>query len=135
MAKVWCQKLNSEILFVFFLVSKTLFTGVDPLLDSFLPYGPMNFIIALGIRFRIANSCIQLYTYTVARGLLTGSYRMRGGQIYLKIFAPLSSINTYQMNLISAGSIPLDSTFKWVLIVTDEKRVTVNICKLLQRNT
>ncbi len=40
---------NSDILFAFFLVSKTLFTRVDPILDSFLPYGAMNFIPALGI--------------------------------------------------------------------------------------
>ncbi len=33
-------------------------------------------------------------------------------QIFQKISAPLSLINTYQINLISARSISLDSTFK-----------------------
>jgi hypothetical protein len=37
---------------------------------------------------------------------------MGDGWIFLKISVPLSLINTYQMNLISAGSISLDSTFK-----------------------
>jgi hypothetical protein len=31
---------------------------------------------------------------------------------FLKISTPLSFINTYQMNLISAGSISLDNTLK-----------------------
>jgi hypothetical protein len=33
-------------------------------------------------------------------------------QIFLKISISVSLINTYQMNLISAGSISLDNTFK-----------------------
>ena len=36
-------------------------------------------------------------------------------RIFLKIYAPLSFINTYQMNLISAGSISLDNTFKFLV--------------------
>jgi hypothetical protein len=41
-----------------------------------------------------------------------GSHRMGEGRIFRKISAPLSLINIYRMNLISAGSISLDSTFK-----------------------
>ncbi len=37
---------------------------------------------------------------------------MGNGRIFLKISAPLSLINTYKMNLISATTIPLDSTIK-----------------------
>jgi hypothetical protein len=39
-----------------------------------------------------------------------------GEQIFLKISAPLSLINTYQMNLSSAGSISLDSTFREAIL-------------------
>jgi hypothetical protein len=35
-----------------------------------------------------------------------------GGRIFLKTFLPLSLIKTFQMNLVSAGSILLDSTLK-----------------------
>jgi hypothetical protein len=37
---------------------------------------------------------------------------MGDGLIFLKTPAPLSLIKTFRMNLISAGSISLDSTFK-----------------------
>jgi hypothetical protein len=37
---------------------------------------------------------------------------MEDGRIFLKISAPLSLIKTYRLNLISAGSISLDSTLK-----------------------
>ncbi len=36
---------------------------------------------------------------------------MGDGRIFLKFSVPLSLVNTYKMNLISAGSISLDSTF------------------------
>ncbi len=42
---------------------------------------------------------------------LKGSHSEGDGQIFLKISAPHSSMTTYRMNLISAGSISLDSTF------------------------
>jgi len=42
---------------------------------------------------------------------LKGSHKMGDGQISTKFSAPLSLINTYQMNVISAGSFSLDSTF------------------------
>jgi len=43
---------------------------------------------------------------------LKRSHRMGEGRICLKISAPLSLSEAFQMNLISAGSISLDSTFK-----------------------
>jgi hypothetical protein len=46
------------------------------------------------------------------------SHKMGDGRIFLKISAPLSLINTNQMNLISAGSISLDSTFKMYTLET-----------------
>ncbi len=72
-----------------------------------LSYSTMNFIPALGICFRIAKSCTRW------RGIFKGSHRIGNGRIFLKkTSAPLSSIKAFQMNLISAGSISLDSTFK-----------------------
>jgi hypothetical protein len=122
-----CQKFgvkSSEILFVFLLVSKTLFTGVDPILDSFLPYGAMNFIPALGIRFRTANSC------TRRREIFTG-LSQDGGRADFSKSLRASLFNKYQSNEPNFSRIHLAGQFKWVLIVTDEKRVTVNTCKLL----
>ncbi len=40
---------------------------------------------------------------------------MEDGRIFLKISTPLSLINTYQINLISSGSISLDNTFKFLV--------------------
>jgi hypothetical protein len=57
----------------------------------------------LEIRIQIANRCTSWHcSFT---GLRKGGYLK-------KISAPLSLINTYRMNLISTGSISLDSTFK-----------------------
>jgi hypothetical protein len=41
---------------------------------------------------------------------------MGDGWIFLQISAPLSLIQTYQMNLISTGSISLDNAFKASLL-------------------
>jgi hypothetical protein len=46
---------------------------------------------------------------------LKDSHRMGDGRIFLKTSAPLSLIRAFQMRLILAGSISLDSTFKWAL--------------------
>jgi hypothetical protein len=46
------------------------------------------------------------------RKSLKGSHRMEDGQIFLKTSAPLSLIENYRMNLLSAGSISQESTFK-----------------------
>jgi hypothetical protein len=42
---------------------------------------------------------------------LKGSHRMGDGPIFLKASSPHSSMTTYRMNLLSAKSISLDSTF------------------------
>ncbi len=65
----------------------------------------MNVSPALGIRFRI-----QLYE--VETESLKGSHKMGDGRIFLKTSALLSLIKTFLMNLISAGPISVDSTFK-----------------------
>jgi hypothetical protein len=44
---------------------------------------------------------------------LEGSHRIEDRRIFLKTSVALSFINTYVMSLISAGSISLDSTFKF----------------------
>jgi hypothetical protein len=49
--------------------------------------GSVNFIPALGIRFRIANSCTRW------RGIFQGLSKDGDGQIFLKTSAPLSLIN------------------------------------------
>ncbi len=43
---------------------------------------------------------------------LNGSHSMGDGRIFLQISVPYSLMTTYRMNLISAGSVSLDSTFK-----------------------
>jgi hypothetical protein len=63
------------------------------------PYSEMNSMAALTIRILIANSCIR-----DGGESLKSSHRMGKRGLYLKISSPLSFINTYQMNLISAGS-------------------------------
>jgi hypothetical protein len=73
------------------------------------PYGAMNFLAALTIRILIANSCTRW------RGIFKGSIMTGDGRIFLKIFPPLSLINNHQMNLTSARSISLDSTFTKML--------------------
>jgi hypothetical protein len=50
---------------------------------------------------------------------------MGDGRIFLKISAPLSLMNTYQIDLISAGSISLDSTFKHPATYRHSKREPV----------
>jgi hypothetical protein len=72
-------------------------------------YGAMNFIPALA--FRIANSC------TRRRGIFKGLPQDEGRPDFSKSFVPLSSIKAFRMNLISARSISLDSTFKGSLII------------------
>ncbi len=53
--------------------------------------------------------------YEMARNLERLSHRMGDGRIFPITSGPLSLINAYRKNLISAGSISLDSTFKNVL--------------------
>ncbi len=43
-----------------------------------------------------------------------GSHWMGDGLVFLQISAPLFLINAYRINLISAGSISQDSTFKYL---------------------
>jgi hypothetical protein len=66
----------------------------------------MNFYICVGNCSLIANSC------TWRRWIFSGLSQDGGRAHFLQISAPLSLINIYRMNLISAGSISLDSTFK-----------------------
>jgi hypothetical protein len=70
------------------------------------PYGAMNFIPALAIHFRVANSCMKWC------GIFTGLSQDGDRRIFLKTYAPLYLIKAFQMNLISAISISLDRTFK-----------------------
>ncbi len=78
-----------------------------------MPAHAMNLIPASKIRFRIANSC--------SRWLGIFEWLSQDGRLFL---------NTYQMNIISAGSISLDSTFKsnrihekrWVSSPWDRKK-------------
>jgi hypothetical protein len=50
---------------------------------------------------------------------LKGSHRIGDGPIFLKISAPLSLSKALRMNLISAGSISMDRTFKTMLRYLD----------------
>jgi hypothetical protein len=59
----------------------------------------------LAIRCLIANYCTRW------RCNFRGLSQDEGRRIFLKASAPLSLMTTYQMSLISAGSISLDSTF------------------------
>jgi hypothetical protein len=59
----------------------------------------------LAIRILIANSCTRW------RGIFKSSQRTGDSRIFPKISSTLSLINTYQMNLVSAGFISLYSTF------------------------
>jgi hypothetical protein len=74
-------------------------------------YGAMNFIPALAVRFQISNSGTRW------RGIFKGLPQDGGRPDFSKSFVPLSSIKACRMNLISAGSISLDSTFKGSLII------------------
>jgi hypothetical protein len=75
--------------------------------------GAMNFIPTLVIRFRITNSC------TSWRGIFEGLSQDGGrGAFFLKTSAPLSLIKTFRMNLISAGSISLDSIFEGLFLIS-----------------
>jgi hypothetical protein len=67
------------------------------------PLGVMNFIHALEICFQVANSCTNL------------GFSQDGGRVDLSKTLSASLIyKGLRMNLISAGSIPLDSTFNLV---------------------
>jgi hypothetical protein len=70
------------------------------------PYGAMNFIPAFVIHFRIAN----------IRTRWRCNFSQDGGRTdFLKTSATHFLMTTYQMKLLSARSISLDSTFKeWV---------------------
>jgi hypothetical protein len=51
-------------------------------------------------------------------------------QIFLKTSSPLSLMTTYQMSLISAGSISLDSTFKpWTAQINKRKKENQGLIK------
>jgi hypothetical protein len=64
----------------------------------------------LDMRILIANSC------TSGAESLYDSHSMWGeGLIFLETSAPHSFMTTYQMNIFSARSISLDSTFKFTL--------------------
>jgi hypothetical protein len=63
-----------------------------------LHYSAMNFISAFSIHSRISNSAESLKSW------------MGDGRIFFS--APLSLIKAFRMNIISTGSILLDSTFK-----------------------
>jgi hypothetical protein len=65
-----------------------------------------TFISVIQVGFQMANQTMW-HTKT-----LKGSHRRWDGLIFLKTSAPHSLMTTYRMNLISAGSISLDSTFK-----------------------
>jgi hypothetical protein len=61
--------------------------------------------------------CFQIPIQKTRRALNLKRFSQDGGgQIFLKISAPLSLINTFQMNLISAGSISLDSIFREAIL-------------------
>jgi hypothetical protein len=66
-------------------------------------YGGINFKAALAIRPTAVPDGVESFK---------GSHGMGDFRIFLKISVPLALINTYQMNIISAGSISLESTFK-----------------------
>ncbi len=77
-------------------------------LVPFLTKAQWTFISAVPFGF-LANQT-RWHTKT-----LKGSHRRGGGLIFLKTSAPHSLMMTYRMNIISAGSISLDSTFKFQL--------------------
>jgi hypothetical protein len=69
------------------------------------PFCGMNFIPKLGIRFRIA----KVHTRWVCN--FKGLSQDGDGWIFQKISAPLSLIKAFRINLITAGSILVNSTF------------------------
>jgi hypothetical protein len=71
-------------------------------------YSMMNFVPLLGIQIKIANSCTRWYCE--ALWYFKGLSQDGNGRIFLKTSTPLSWIKIFRMNLISAGSILLDST-------------------------
>ncbi len=79
--------------------------------SAFAKAGVMNFIPSLEIRFRLANSC------TRRRGSFKGLSQDGGWRIFLKTSAPLSLIKAFRVNLISAGSMSLDSTQNCYLVL------------------
>jgi hypothetical protein len=72
---------------------------------------------AILIQSKTKGQVGALCACTVQDGAVTleGSHRMGGRQIFIKNYATLSLIMAFRMNLILAGSIPLDSTFNlWI---------------------
>ncbi len=68
--------------------------------------GAAGAVCTLGNKNPIAKYCTRW------RGTFKGLSQNWGPAHFSKTSAPLSSTKTYRMNLISAGSISLDSTFK-----------------------
>jgi hypothetical protein len=68
-------------------------------------------ILDAGMPMPAASAWVPMpsYAITVRDGALTlkGSHRMGDGRIFQKIYAPLSLMKAFRMNLISAGSISL----------------------------
>ncbi len=79
-----------------------------------LRYGALNFH-SVAIWLQIANSCTRWRCNWLSQH--------GDGQIFIKIFSPHSLTTTYRMNLISAGSISLGSTFK---LISCTKRMLQN---------
>jgi hypothetical protein len=96
---------------------------LGPMRKVQLWYGAMNFIPALAVHSRIADS------YTRWRGIFKGLSQEGGrADFFKKISAPLSLIKAFWMNLISAGSISLDSIvllISWKLLCLCFQKLTI----------